>query len=227
MDRLVPLQRAGHDRPRGRGRRRRRHAAARQDRHDHLRQPAGRRTSSRCRASTDRAGRRGPARHPRRRDAGGPLVVVLAKEKHGLRGRDMAPMQADFVPFTAQTRMSGVDWTAARSARAPSIHHRVRRAARPAGAAAGYHRGQVDRRPHRQAAARRWRWSKDDRLLGVIHLKDIVKGGIRERFAELRAHGHPHRHDHRRQPADRGGHRRRGRRRRLPGRGDAGGQARS
>ena len=40
--------------------------------------------------------------------------------------------------------------------------------------------------------------ARDGRLLGIIHLKDIVKGGIRERFAELRTHGHPHRHDHRR-----------------------------
>ncbi len=58
--------------------------------------------------------------------------------------------------------------------------------------------------------------ARDGRLLGVIHLKDIVKGGIRERFAELRAHGHPHGDDHRRQPADRGGDRRGSRRRRLP-----------
>ena len=62
-------------------------------------------------------------------------------------------------------------------------------------------------------------------VLGVIHLKDIVKGGIRERFAAAAQHGHQDRHDHRRQPVDGGGHRRRGRRRRLPGRGDAGSQA--
>jgi hypothetical protein len=62
------------------------------------------------------------------------------------------------------------------------------------------------------------------RVLGVIHLKDIVKGGIRERFAELRAMGIKHRDDHRRQPADRRGHRRRGRRRRLPRRGHARGK---
>jgi K+-transporting ATPase ATPase B chain len=53
------------------------------------------------------------------------------------------------------------------------------------------------------------------------HLKDIVKGGIRERFAELQAHGHPHGHDHRRQPDDRRRHRGRGRRRRFPRPGDA------
>ena len=55
--------------------------------------------------------------------------------------------------------------------------------------------------------------ARNGRLLGLVHLKDIVKGGIRERFAELRRDGHPHRDDHRRQPADRRSHRRRGRRR--------------
>ena len=49
------------------------------------------------------------------------------------------------------------------------------------------------------------------RLLGVIHLKDIVKGGIKERFAELRRDGHQDGDDHRRQPADRRRHRGRGR----------------
>ena len=64
------------------------------------------------------------------------------------------------------------------------------------------------------------------RLLGVIHLKDIVKGGMKERIAQLRAHGHPHRHDHRRQPAHRRRHCRRSRRGRFPGPGHAQGQAR-
>ncbi len=50
--------------------------------------------------------------------------------------------------------------------------------------------------------------AEGDRVLGVIHLKDIVKPGMRDRFDQLRAHGHPHRHGHRRQPAHGGGHRR-------------------
>ena len=53
--------------------------------------------------------------------------------------------------------------------------------------------------------------AKDGKLLGVIHLKDIVKGGIRERFADAAPDGHPHRDDHRRQSADRRGDRRRSR----------------
>ena len=59
----------------------------------------------------------------------------------------------------------------------------------------------------RHAAA--W-WRTARRVLGVIHLKDIVKGGIKERFAQLRKMGVKHRDDHRRQPADRRRHRRRG-----------------
>ena len=66
----------------------------------------------------------------------------------------------------------------------------------------------------------------DGALLGVIHLKDIVKPGIKERFAELRAHGHPHGDGDGRQSRHRRGDRLGGRRRRLPRRGDAGGQAR-
>ena len=50
----------------------------------------------------------------------------------------------------------------------------------------------------RAREARRWPWHVMGRVLGIIYLKDIVKGGIKERFAELRAMGHSHRHDHRR-----------------------------
>ena len=67
--------------------------------------------------------------------------------------------------------------------------------------------------------------AKDGKLLGVIHLKDIVKGGIRERFADVAPDGHPHRDDHRRQPADRRGDRGRSGRRRFPRPGDTGSQA--
>jgi K+-transporting ATPase ATPase B chain len=88
------------------------------------------------------------------------------------------------VPFTAQTRMSGVDSAAARHPqgrgrrRAP-----LRRGAGPAVPAEVARGGR-----HRAAAARRW-WWPTARVLGVIELKDIVKGGIKERFAELRRMG--------------------------------------
>ncbi len=134
----------------------------------------------------------------------GRSIVVLAKEKYGLRGREFSPQQAMFVPFTAQTRMSGIDLVIQRSAVA-------------AGGGRSY--GDSDVREIRKGAAEAieaWILSKGGsvseeltavvqrvaraggtplvvaegrRALGVIHLKDIVKGGIRERFAHLRAMG--------------------------------------
>ncbi|HET9070054.1 MAG TPA: potassium-transporting ATPase subunit KdpB [Amaricoccus sp.] len=128
----------------------------------------------------------------------GRSIVVLAKEKHGLRERDMAPLGARFVPFTAQTRMSGVDvggavirkgavdavlaWTGtpvlrrAVGAPAPALPEAVREVQALAGTI-----GKAGGTP--LAVAR------DGRLLGVVALKDIVKGGIAERFAELRRMG--------------------------------------
>jgi K+-transporting ATPase ATPase B chain len=134
----------------------------------------------------------------------GRSIVVLAKEKHGLRGRELALQQATFVPFTAQTRMSGVDL-------------RVPRPAAVVGAGGAV--AVDDVREIRKGASdsiEKWVVSKggvvpealagivqrvaraggtplavaDGRhVLGVIYLKDIVKGGIRERFAHLRAMG--------------------------------------
>jgi K+-transporting ATPase ATPase B chain len=134
----------------------------------------------------------------------GRSIVVLAKEKHGIRGRDLAELAATFIPFTAQTRMSGVD----------AGHSSVRKGA--VDAILNYIEGGQPRAVASGNAARAIQSSimsdaarevqaiaddiakaggtplavaKDGRLLGVIHLKDIVKGGIRERFAELRRMG--------------------------------------
>ncbi|HZF33704.1 MAG TPA: potassium-transporting ATPase subunit KdpB [Candidatus Angelobacter sp.] len=115
----------------------------------------------------------------------GRSVVVLAKEKYGMRGRDMAPLHATFVPFTAQTRMSGVD-VAGSSIRKGAVESVVE-----------YALGKQPAPRELTAIAEGIAKSggtplavvKDRRLLGVIHLKDIVKGGIRERFAELRQMG--------------------------------------
>jgi K+-transporting ATPase ATPase B chain len=115
----------------------------------------------------------------------GRSVVVLAKEKYGMRGRDMAPLQATFIAFTAQTRMSGVD-VAGSSIRKGAVDSVVE-----------YALGKQPAPRELTAIAERIAKSggtplavvKDRRLLGVIHLKDIVKGGIRERFAELRQMG--------------------------------------
>ncbi|MBK7644340.1 MAG: potassium-transporting ATPase subunit KdpB [Planctomycetes bacterium] len=116
----------------------------------------------------------------------GRSIVVLAKERHGLRERRIQEIGAVFVPFTAQTRMSGVDfegrqirkgaddaiaaWIASRrGSLAPEVRAQVERIARGGGTPLLVAEG--------------------DRVLGVIHLKDVVKGGIRERFGELRRMG--------------------------------------
>ena len=134
----------------------------------------------------------------------GRSIVVLAKEKYGLRGREFSSQQAAFVPFTAQTRMSGIDLA-------------IPRAAVAAGGGRSY--ANQDVREIRKGAAeaiQTWIVAKGgsvpDELtaivqrvaraggtplvvadgrhaLGIIHLKDIVKGGIRDRFAHLRAMG--------------------------------------
>ncbi len=125
----------------------------------------------------------------------GRSIVVLAKDTYGLRGREMAGMAAHFVPFTAQTRMSGVDLDG-RSIRKGAVEAVLR------------HVDGLGGRPVSEAARRELRGISDrisaeggtplavcesgrdgGKLLGVIHLKDIVKGGIRERFAELRRMG--------------------------------------
>ena len=114
----------------------------------------------------------------------GRSIVVLAKEKYGLRGREMAPMHASFIPFSAQTRISGVDlegssirkgavdavlaWAGPSSSSA-ELTTLAERIAKTGGTPLGV--------------------AKDHKLLGVIHLKDIVKGGIRERFSALRKMG--------------------------------------
>jgi len=115
----------------------------------------------------------------------GRSIVVLAKEKYGIRGREMQGLNARFVPFSAQTRMSGVDLDG-RSIRKGAVDaildHTGKRAAPPADLQAIVER--ISRAGGTPLAV-----AQDGRILGVIHLKDIVKGGIRERFAELRQMG--------------------------------------
>jgi K+-transporting ATPase ATPase B chain len=137
----------------------------------------------------------------------GRSIVVLAKEKYGLRAREMAPLNARFVPFSAQTRMSGIDVDGV-SIRKGAVNAIIEFAEggstgplwrNTAGGAQPAMRAAPISDAVRQTIAIGERISreggtplavaKDDRLLGVIHLKDIVKGGIRERFAELRQMG--------------------------------------
>jgi potassium-transporting ATPase ATP-binding subunit len=134
----------------------------------------------------------------------GRSIVVLAKEKYGIRGRDMAELAATFIPFTAQTRMSGVD-AGASSVRKGAVEAILNyigggtsqsmasgntvRALQPSLSSEAAREIQAISDEIAKAGGTPLAVAKDGRLLGVIHLKDIVKGGIRERFAELRRMG--------------------------------------
>ncbi len=119
----------------------------------------------------------------------GRSIVVLAKDLFDLRERDVARLEGHFVPFSAQTRMSGVDLNGTQI-RKGAVDAIVEFAASRGGSA---FRTPVELRPIVERVARSGGTplavAKNDRVLGVIHLKDVVKGGIRERFAELRAMG--------------------------------------
>ena len=116
----------------------------------------------------------------------GRSIVVLAKEQYGIRGRELADKDAVFVPFTAQTRMSGIDLNGRqiRKGAADSIEKYV---AGNGGGVSSELRPIVDRIA--RSGGTPLVVAERLRPLGVIHLKDIVKGGIREKFADLRAMG--------------------------------------
>jgi len=116
----------------------------------------------------------------------GRSIVVLAKERYGLRGRELAAHNAVFVPFTAQTRMSGVDLDGrrVRKGAADAIERYVTASG---GSLVPELRAIVDRIS--RAGGTPLVVADRTRSLGVIHLKDIVKGGIRDRFSQLRAMG--------------------------------------
>ncbi len=116
----------------------------------------------------------------------GRSIVVLAKEKYRLRERDIEKMGATFVAFTAQTRMSGVNLNGRqiRKGAADAIEAHVKRLG---GSVSVGIRGVVDRVAKEGATP--LVVADGPNVLGVIQLKDIVKGGIKERFAELRRMG--------------------------------------
>ena len=120
----------------------------------------------------------------------GRSIVVLVKEKYGLRGREMAPLHAQFIKFSAQTRMSGIDLegSSIRKGAVDAVVEHVRQVSgnprMPVPAELQQITDSISRSGGTPLAV-----AKDGRILGVIELKDIVKGGIRERFAELRRMG--------------------------------------
>ncbi|WP_457298211.1 potassium-transporting ATPase subunit KdpB [Phyllobacterium sp. P5_D12] len=132
----------------------------------------------------------------------GRSIVVLAKEKYGIRARDMQTLHATFVPFTAQSRMSGVDIDGS-SIRKGAVDavlayaNQMSLATPGAGGTIVATRATAETIRDLQAIADQIAKGggtplavvRDGKLLGIIYLKDIVKGGIRERFAELRRMG--------------------------------------
>jgi potassium-transporting ATPase ATP-binding subunit len=134
----------------------------------------------------------------------GRSIVVLAKEKYGIRGRELVEMKANFIPFSAQTRMSGVAMgeSSIRKGAVDAILNYLNgattrvstgggavQALRPAVSADTVREVTAIADAIAKSGGTPLAVAKDNKLLGVIHLKDIVKGGIRERFAELRRMG--------------------------------------
>jgi len=129
----------------------------------------------------------------------GRSIVVLAKEKYGIRARDMQKLHANFVPFTAQTRMSGVDFdgSSIRKGAVDAVLSYVDGGASQQGNVGLAVKTETDAMRGIRTIAEEIAKTggtplavvRDGKLLGVVQLKDIVKGGIRERFAELRRMG--------------------------------------
>ena len=116
----------------------------------------------------------------------GRSIVVLAKQRFNLREREMAALNAHFVQFTAQTRMSGVDIgeRIVRKGAADAVKKYVEAMGRPFPAEVSKTVDDISRRGSTPLVV-----VDDGRVMGTIELKDIVKGGIKERFAELRRMG--------------------------------------
>ena len=122
----------------------------------------------------------------------GRSIVILAKEKYGLRGRELAEPHLAFVPFTAQTRMSGVDIPAQNGQPAVAIRKGAADALKLfVETLGGRYPSDVDAKVTEIASGGGTPLvvAEGTKVLGVIELKDIVKGGMTERFAQLRQMG--------------------------------------
>jgi potassium-transporting ATPase ATP-binding subunit len=117
----------------------------------------------------------------------GRSIVVLAKERYGLRGRELSSREAQFVPFSAQTRMSGVnlDGYEIRKGAVDAIQKYLSLNGRDFPKQVQEHVDQIARSGATPLVVA----EKNRGVLGVIELKDVVKGGMRERFDQLRAIG--------------------------------------
>lgn len=116
----------------------------------------------------------------------GRSVVILAKEKFGIRGRTLEDKNMQFIPFTAKTRMSGVDYdgTEIRKGAADSVKEYVL-------ANGGTYSTECDEavKAISNQGGTPLVVAKNHKILGVIHLKDIIKQGVQEKFADLRKMG--------------------------------------
>ena len=116
----------------------------------------------------------------------GRSIVILAKEKYGLRGREVSEHEAEFIPFSAYTRMSGVnlDGRQLRKGATEAISNFVREAGGKVPDSLTKLSENISRNGGTPLAV-----ADGARMLGLVHLKDIVKGGMKERLASLRAMG--------------------------------------
>ncbi len=116
----------------------------------------------------------------------GRSIVVLAKEKYGLRGRELERNQAEFIPFSAQTRISGVDLDGRhlRKGAVDAIESYVEQRGGTLPDSVRYRADAISKQGGTPLVV-----AENNRALGVIYLKDIVKGGIKDRFAQLREMG--------------------------------------
>ncbi|MGE0741884.1 MAG: potassium-transporting ATPase subunit KdpB [Hyphomonadaceae bacterium] len=119
----------------------------------------------------------------------GRSIVVLAKDKYGLRPSDPTQHKARFIPFTAQTRMSGADWNGSRIRKGAvdAVIDHLKAENGPTWTPPALLTQIAERIA--KAGGTPIAVARDGRPLGVVYLKDIVKGGVKERFAELRQMG--------------------------------------
>ncbi len=116
----------------------------------------------------------------------GRSVVVLAKEQFGIRGRNMSDLNAQFIPFTAKTRMSGVDFTGneVRKGAAEAVKNYVLEKGGTYSEECEEAVKQISNQGGTPLVV-----AKNGKVLGVIHLKDIIKDSVKEKFADLRKMG--------------------------------------
>jgi len=116
----------------------------------------------------------------------GRSIVVLAKQMYNLRGREVAEREVNFIPFSAYTRMSGVDIDGRRLRKGAT--EAIARFVKESGGSVPASLSEISDRISRNGGTP-LAVADGSKILGIVHLKDIVKGGMRERLASLRAMG--------------------------------------